>query len=103
MLATMKADYDSEADALSIDLGAAEHCDDGVSMDKDENCNLALLNGQVVNVELLYPADNLELLGVAAERFDLDGQGLLAAAKAALAAPDRLMTLGFGRRLAGSS
>jgi hypothetical protein len=99
----MKADYDSEADALSIDLGVADRCDDGVSVDKAENCNLALLNGQVVNVELLYPADNQELLAVAAERFELDGEGLLAAARAALAAPDRLVTLGLGHRLAGSS
>ncbi|HYQ78486.1 MAG TPA: hypothetical protein VEP91_05170 [Solirubrobacterales bacterium] len=99
----MKADYDSEADALSIDLVEADRCDDGFSVDKGENCNLALAKGRIVNVELLYPAENLELLTVAAERFDLDGEGLLAAARAALAAPDRLVTLGLSRRLAGSS
>jgi hypothetical protein len=98
----MKADYDSEADALSIDLVEADRCDDGFSVDKGENCNLALAKGRIVNVELLYPAENLELLSVAA-RFDLDGEGLLAAARAALAAPDRLVTLGLSRRLAGSS
>ena len=98
----MKADYDSEADALSIDLLDVDHCDDGVSIDQAEHCNVALAQGQVANVELLYPAGNLELLGVAAKRFDLDAEGLLAAAQAALAAPDRAVTIELSGRLAGS-
>jgi hypothetical protein len=99
----MKADYDSEANALSIDLIQVEQWDDGDNVDKDEQCNVAFSQGQVVNVELLHPAKNLELLNAAAERFDLDAEGLLAAAKAALAAPDRSVMLELTGRLAGSS
>jgi hypothetical protein len=99
----MKADYDSEANALSIDLIQVDRWDDGDSVDKDEQCNVAFFQGRVVNVELLYPEGNLELLNAAADKFDLDAEGLLAAAKAALAAPDRSVTLELTGRLAGSS
>ncbi|HEX6456104.1 MAG TPA: hypothetical protein VF009_06245 [Solirubrobacterales bacterium] len=98
----MKADYDSEANALSIDLVQVDRWDDGDSVDEDEQCNVAFSQGRVVNVELLSPAKNLELLNAAAERFELDAEGLLAAAKAALAAPDRSVTLELTGRLAGS-
>jgi hypothetical protein len=37
----MKADYDSEADALSIDLIKVDHWDDGKSVDDNEHCNVA--------------------------------------------------------------
>lgn len=96
----MKADYDSEANALLITLLEVDHSDDGASVDEAEHCNLALSKGRVASVELLYPADNLGLLSTAAERFDLDGEELPAAAKAALAAPDRVVTV--SGRLAGS-
>jgi uncharacterized protein YuzE len=98
----MKADYDSEANALLITLLEAAPRDDFVSVDENEYCNVSLSKGRVANVELLYPADNLDLLGVAAERFDLDSEGLLAATKAALAAPDRVVTIDLSGRLAGS-
>lgn len=99
----MKADYDSEANAILITLVEGAYCDDGDSVDKGELCNVSLRNDQVTSVELLYPGENLELLAAAAERFDLDGEGLLAAARAALTAPDRVVTLGLSRRLAGSA
>jgi hypothetical protein len=99
----VKADYDSEANALLITLLDDARCDDGDSVDKQELCNVGLAQGRVTSVELLYPTDNLDLLEGAAERFDLDVQGLLAAARAALAAPDRVVTLGLSRRLAGKS
>jgi uncharacterized protein YuzE len=98
----MKADYDSEANALLITLLEAAPRDDFVSVDENEYCNLSLSKGRVANVELLYPADNLDLLPIAADSFDIDLEGLLAAAKAALAAPDRVVTIGLSRRLAGS-
>ena len=98
----MKADYDSEADALLITLIKGRRSDDAESFDAEEFCNVALSNGRVMSVELLYPADNLKLLRAAAERFDLDGEGLLAAARAALAAPDREVTIDLSGRLAGS-
>ncbi len=86
----MKAEYDSEADALQIDL-----VDDVTAYDwSDEpvigTCWISVTpQRRVVAVELLSPRDRLEELVVAAERHDLDGEALVAAAKAALAAPDR--------------
>ncbi|HEX2265207.1 MAG TPA: hypothetical protein VHH14_02885 [Solirubrobacterales bacterium] len=96
----MKADYDSEANALLITLREGDYTDDSAGVDEAEQCNIALSKGRVTSVELLNPSDNLELLSAAAERFDLDAEGLLAAARAALAAPDRVVTL--SNRLAGS-
>lgn len=98
----MKADYDSEADALSIDLLEVSRWDGGDSIDEAENCNVAFSQGRLANVELLYPGDNLGLLKLAADRFELDPEALLAAAKAALAAPDRAVTIELSGRLAGS-
>jgi hypothetical protein len=50
-------------------------------------------DGKPVCIELLDPAGHLDLLPVVAERYELDGEALLAAAQAALAAPDRLVEL----------
>jgi hypothetical protein len=88
----MKGDYDSEANALSIDLVDVSRWDDGVEID-DTYCNVALFQGRPVNVELLSPADHLELLDLVARRFALDSAALLATAQAALAAPDRVVTV----------
>ncbi|HEY6145109.1 MAG TPA: hypothetical protein VIV13_02455 [Solirubrobacterales bacterium] len=98
----MKADYDTEANALLITLLEGRQSDDGVSVDEHELCNVALSKGTVTSVELLYPVENLKLLRRAGERFDLDAEALLAAARAALAAPDRAVTLDLSGRLAGS-
>ncbi len=92
----MKADYDSEADALSIDLVEVDGWDGGEDVD-GLYCHVAFVHDRPVNVELLTPRDHLDLLGVAAERYGLDGPALLAAAQAALAAPDRVVTIGSGR------
>jgi hypothetical protein len=88
----MKADYDSEADALSIELTQFKRYDRQESVDSD-NCHVGVVAGRPVDIELLYPARHLDLLGIAAERYNLDAEALLAAAKAALAAPDRLITM----------
>ena len=68
----MKADYDSEADALSIDLVRFDRYDHQEQVD-DDYCNVGIVNGRAVDVELLYPAEHLDLLKDAAERYDLDG------------------------------
>jgi hypothetical protein len=88
----MRADYDSQADALSITLRRFRYYDHQEQVD-DDYCNVGLVRGQPVDVELLYPKENLELLQVAAERYELDGTALVAAAQAALAAPDRLVVM----------
>jgi len=46
-----------------------------------------------VNIELLSPAKHLPLLAVAARRHRLDAEALEAAARSALAAPDRVVVL----------
>jgi hypothetical protein len=95
----MKADYDSEADALSIDLIEVPRWDDGEEID-DTYCNVALFEGRPANVELLSPREHLDLLELVAERFDIDVAALRAAAQAALAAPDRVVTLDVAARAA---
>lgn len=95
----MQADYDSEADALSIVLRRFKYFDDQEQVD-DDYCNVGLVGDHAVEVELLYPAENLDLLAVAAERYDLDGTALVAAARAALAAPDRLVIMDVVERAA---
>lgn len=95
----MRADYDSEANALSIDLVEArrwEHSEEVVS-----RVNVAIADGMPVNVELLYPDLGLEEpLRAAAERYGLDAEALIAAARAAIAAPDRAVTLDVAVRTA---
>ena len=88
----MRAEYDSRADALSIDLAAAARWDDADSME-DDYCTIALSGGQVANIELLSPREHLGLLAHAAQRHGLDPEALQAAAQSALAAPDRTVVL----------
>jgi hypothetical protein len=95
----MKADYDSEADALSIVLAPFDRYDDQDAVDED-NCHVGIVGGRAVDIELLYPARHLDLLQIAADRYDLDGAALLAIARAALAAPDRLVTMELSESLA---
>ena len=63
----MRAEYDSRADALSIDLINVERRDESEPVD-DGYCTVAFAGGQAVNVELLSPSAHLELLTVAAKR-----------------------------------
>jgi hypothetical protein len=92
----VKVDYDSEADALSIDLIEVDRWDFGEEIE-ETSCTVAMRDGQPVNVELLSPAKNLAQLEVAARRFDLDPQALLAAARAGLSVPDRPVTVEIGK------
>ena len=94
----MKADYDSEADALSIVLARFKRYDGQEPVDED-NCHVGIVDGRPVDIELLYPARHLDLLQKAANRYDLDGIALFAIAKAALAAPDRLVTMDLSESL----
>lgn len=96
----MKADYDSTANAMSIDLVAAaprwEHCEQ-----VGERVNVAILEGRPVNVEVLYATRGVDgPLRAAAEHYELDAEALIAAARAALAAPDRTVTVDVAVRAA---
>jgi hypothetical protein len=95
----VRADYDSEADALSIDL-CPHGCYDHQEAVDEDNCHVGIVGGRPVDVELLSPATHLDLLDAAAEQYELDGEALIAIAKAALTAPDRLITMDVSASLA---
>jgi hypothetical protein len=88
----LKADYDSQANALGIELVEVDRWDDGYEFD-DDYCNLGFAGGRLVYIGLLHPSQNLQLLEAVAESYDLDAGTVLAAAKAALAAPDLTVTI----------
>lgn len=94
----MRADYDSEADALDIKLVRFERLE-GQDSVHDTYCQVGIAKGIPACVELLNPAEHLDLLAVVSKRYDLDGGALLAAAKAALAAPNRVVELEVGAQL----
>jgi hypothetical protein len=95
----MRGDFDTEADALAIDLGRTKHADRADVVD-DTYCHVALAGEETVSISLLAPADHLGLLTVIAERYGLDAEELLATARAALAAPDHLVEVSIGKSLA---
>lgn len=95
----MRADYDSQANALSIDLRQFDRYERQDEVD-DDYCTVGFAGGAPVRVSLLSPAKHLDLLDVAAELYGLDGVALLAAAQAALAAPDRVVELEVAAKVA---
>ena len=97
----MRAEYDSEADALSIDLVDAENWDGADESVDESHCTIALSGGRPVNIELLAPATHLELLDRAAQHYQLDAKALQAAARSALAVPDRMVVLEVAAEGAG--
>lgn len=88
----MRADYDSQADSIQIELHPFDRYEHQEWID-DDYCVVAFADGEPTQVSLLSPAKHLDLLDVAADRFDLSGTALRAAAQAALAAPDRFVTI----------
>jgi hypothetical protein len=88
----MKADYDSKANAISIEI------EQGQSAERADQVHsravVALRGDQPIEMQLLYPDLGVdEPLGVVAERYGLDLEALVAVATAALAAPDRRVTV----------
>lgn len=87
----MRALYDSEADALQIDL-------DDVPVDHVEDVGngaaVSLAGETAVGLELLGAREGIEApIAEAASRYGLDREALEAAARSALAAPDRVVVL----------
>jgi len=95
----MRGDFDTEADALEIDLVRSRYADYADIVD-ETYCHVAMLGEEAVNISLLSPVDHLDLLAVIAERYDLNAGELLATAQAALAAPDHLVEVSIGKPLA---
>jgi uncharacterized protein YuzE len=84
----MKADYDSEADAVTIEIEEVDRWEANFEVDEDLLCGVAMTEDRPVGVTLRYPAEHLDLLREAGERFSLDAMALTATVQAALAAPD---------------
>lgn len=88
----MKAYFDSEANAVSIDLLVVDFWDDGDEFD-EYYCTVAFSKSRLANIGLLYPSERLHLLKAVAESYDLDASRLMTAAKTALANPDQEVTV----------
>jgi hypothetical protein len=96
----MKADYDSKGDTIQIELepvGRVDYGDDQI----DDWLVVGIRDGRAVRVDVIGTSGDLgKSLRLAAERYALDAEALLAAAQAALAAPDREVVLDVGVRAA---
>jgi hypothetical protein len=88
----LRADYDSNANAISIAISDAPSADD--SDEVHPRAIVALAAGKPVEVQLLYPDLGIsEPLAAVAGRYALDREALEAAAQSALAAPNRVVLL----------
>jgi hypothetical protein len=96
----MRTDYDSEGDTIQIELEPVRRLGHGEPIGNGAVI-VGIFEGRPVMVDVIGTKGDFERpLRLAAERYDLDAEALIAAAKAALAAPDRTVTLGVGSRLA---
>jgi hypothetical protein len=88
----MRADYDSKANAISISLSGAPRAERADQV--HSRAVIALHDDRPVELQILYPDLGIdEPLGAVARAYGLDEEALVAAAQAALAAPDRSITL----------
>lgn len=83
----MRAQYDSKADVLGIELVPGSTAD--ASDVFGNHVVIALDRDRPVHVEILHPAEGLGPLEEAARRHGLDAEAIAAATQAALEAPDR--------------
>jgi len=98
----MRADYDSEGDTIQIKLELVQRLSHDEIVENGAVI-VGIFEDRPVMVDVIGTTGDFERpLRLAAERFDLDAEALTAAAKAALAAPDRTVTLGVGTRLAAT-
>jgi hypothetical protein len=98
----MKVDYDSEAHSILFEFGSFHVFEEGdyVELLGDDQCIVGFHDGRVDNIQLLNVDGDLTLLDEAAVRFGLDAEALGAAARAALAGPDREINIEVGKDLA---
>ena len=97
----MRADYDSEGKSIQIWLEEVDHLDaDDVLL--GGHVIVSSVGGRPALVEVHWTSTEPveKALRAAASAHDLDYEALLAAAEAALAAPDRIVTLTVAGRLA---
>lgn len=89
----MRADYDSKADTIQIEMGVNVD-----RLDRDDasipGLIVGIADGHPVMIDLIGTGTDIEYrLRAAADRYGLDAEALIAAATAARAAPDRAVTL----------
>lgn len=91
----MKAEYDKDADALQIHIVEPIRLGYAEDVNGDGTFCFVEVNDadEKVGVELLDAKEHLYLLSDAAEQYDLDAEALTAAARAAIAAPYRQVTI----------
>jgi hypothetical protein len=95
----MRADYDSKGDTIQIELEQVDR------LDRDDaeiaGAIVGIRDERPVMVDLIGTSTGIdERLVAAGERYGLDAQALIAAARAALAAPDRVVTVDVALRTA---
>jgi hypothetical protein len=95
----MRADYDSKGDTIQIELEPVDR------LDRDDADIAGVIVGirdeRPVMIDVIGTRAGIdEQLRAAAERYGLDAEALVAAAQAALAAPDRAITLDVALRSA---
>lgn len=88
----MQAEYDSEADAIAIVLVPGGRAEFGQEV--HPRGIVAVAGDEAIQVEILFASNGVEEpLAAAAERYGLDREALEAAARSAVAAPDRHVVL----------
>jgi len=97
----MTADYESAYDTIQITLGEIDHLNGGSEVIENGAVVVGYCEGRPAMIDILGTCNGFEkALSVAAERNELDAEALIAASKAAIAAPDRPIRLDVGARLA---
>lgn len=92
----MRADYDSEGDTIQIELERVEKLGHGEEVE-DGAVIVNILADRPVMVDVIGTKPGFEgALRIAAQRYGLDGEALVAAASAAVAAPNRPVLLDVG-------
>jgi hypothetical protein len=97
----MKVDYDSEGKSLLFEFGEFREREDGDYTEEVAGgiCIVWFHDDRPESIQLLSADRDITPLDEAAARFGLDAEALRAAARAALAAPDREIHIEVGKRL----
>jgi hypothetical protein len=91
----MRADYDKTADTIQIELEPVDRLDGDVI--PVPGVLVGIRHGKPVLIDLVGTgAEVEERLTAVGESFELDAEALVAAARAALSAPDRAITVDVG-------
>lgn len=98
----MKADYDSQGDTIQIALEPVDCLSGGSDVVEGGKVIVGFQDGRPALIDVIGTSKPgfEQPLRVAADRHHLDAEALIAAAKAALAAPDRPVRLDVGARVA---